>query len=299
MVSAVPQAVLEWCRENGWGEVQFTVALSGGDVSRALRLEMGNGRPLVLKVKPDAPADMFAREAEGLAALADADGPTIPAAYLTGPDFILLEDLRPYPPTPTYWEEFGLRLAMMHHSPYRITPENFPHGPGKVFYGFAHDNYCGETPQPNPWTESGHEFFAEHRLRHQARLARDRERRDAPDICRIERLCGRLPNLVPPQKPALIHGDLWGGNAIAGPRGEPALIDPAAHFGWAEAELAMTLLFGGFPHAFYDAYTASYPLAPGWRGRMDLYNLYHLLNHLNVFGASYLGHVQDTLRRYS
>lgn len=299
MVSAVPPAVLDWCSENGWGEVQFTVSLSGGDVSHTLRLEMGNGRSLILKVKPDAPADMFAREAEGLAALADANGPTIPAVHLTGLDFILLEDLRPYPPTPTYWQEFGLRLAMMHHSPHRITPENFPHGPRKILYGFAHDNYCGETPQPNPWTESGHEFFAEHRLRHQARLARDRERLDAPDLRRIESVCARLPDLVPPQSPALIHGDLWSGNAITGPRGESALIDPATHFGWAEAELAMTLLFDGFPRAFYDAYATSAPLAPGWRGRMDLYNLYHLLNHLNVFGVSYLGRVQDILRRYS
>jgi protein-ribulosamine 3-kinase len=286
MVSDVPPAVATWCSENGWGEVQFTVRLSKGDVSHALRLEMGNGRSLVLKVKPAAPADMFAREAEGLAALANANGPTIPAVYFTGPDFILLEDLRPYPPTPTYWEEFGLLLATMH-----LTTH--------THYGFAHDNFCGETPQPNPWTESGHEFFAEHRLRHQARLARDRERLDAPDIRRIERLCERLPDLVPPQSPVLIHGDLWRGNALCGPRGEPALIDPAAHFGWAEAELAMTLLFGGFPPAFYDTYAASYPLAPGWRGRMDLYNLYHLLNHLNVFGAGYLGRVREVLGRYS
>lgn len=286
MVSAVPKAVLDWCAENGWGEVRSTGPLSGGDVSRALRLEMGSGRSLVLKVKPDAPADMFAREAEGLAALADAGGPTVPAVHLTGPDFILLEDLRPGPPMTAYWQEFGVRLAMMHRTTH-------------TGYGFAHDNYCGETRQPNPWTENGHEFFAERRLRRQARLARDWGRLDAPDLRRVESICERLPDLVPPQSPVLIHGDLWSGNALTGPRGEPALIDPAAHFGWAEAELAMTLLFGGFPRAFYDAYAASYPLAPGWHGRVDLYNLYHLLNHLNVFGASYLERVQSILRRYS
>ena len=267
MVSVIPTAVTAWCLENGWGEVQSTAPLSGGDISRALRLETGSGRPLILKVKPDAPPDMFAREAEGLAALADAHGPTIPAVHLTGFDFIL-------------------RLATMH----RTT---------RAHYGFAHDNYCGETPQPNPRTESGHEFFAEHRLRHQARLAQDRGRLDAPDLRRIESLCARLPDLVPIQSPALIHGDLWSGNALTDLRGEPALIDPAAHFGWAEAELGLTLLFGGFPPAFYDAYAASYPLAPGWQGRMDLYNLYHLLNHLNMFGASYLSRVQAVLRRYS
>jgi len=286
MVSAIPAAARAWCLENGWGEALYATPLSGGDISRAWRLEMADGRSLVLKEKPDAPPDMFAREAEGLAALADAGGPTIPAAYLTGPDFILLEDLRPHSLTPTYWAEFGLRLAAMHRTTH-------------THHGFAHDNYCGLTPQPNPWTESGHEFFAEHRLRHQARLAQDRERLDIADIRRIESLCTRLPDLIPPQPPALIHGDLWSGNAQAGPRGEPALIDPAAHFGWAEAEIALTVLFGGFPPVFYDAYAASYPLAPGWRGRMDIYNLYHLLNHLNMFGAGYLGQVQAVLRRYS
>ena len=286
MVSGIPPEVAAWCRGNGRGEVASARPLSGGGVSRALRLETAGGS-LVLKLKPGAPPDMFAREAEGLAALAGAaGGPAVPGVYLVGPDFILLQDLRPAPPAPDYWPAFGRQLAALHRTP-------------GARYGFARDNYCGETPQPNPWTESGHEFFAEHRLRHQARLARDRERPDAPDLRRIERLCARLPDLVPPQSPALIHGDLWRGNALAGPRGEPALIDPAAHFGWAEAELAMTFLFGGFPRAFYDAYAASYPLAPGWRGRTDIYNLYHLLNHLNVFGAGYLGQVQDILRRYS
>lgn len=286
MVSVIPTAAQAWCLENGRGEALFATPLSGGDISRAWRLEMADGRSLILKVKPDAPPDMFAREAEGLAALADAGGPTIPAAHLAGPDFLLLEDLRPSPPAPTYWPEFGLRLATMHRTTH-------------THYGFSHDNYCGLTPQPNPWTESGHEFFAEHRLRHQARLARDRERLDARDVRRLESLCVRLPDLVPIQSPALIHGDLWSGNALAGPRGEPALIDPAAHFGWAEAEIALSLLFGGFPPAFYNAYAASYPLAPGWRGRMDIYNLYHLLNHLNMFGAGYLAQVQAVLRRYS
>ena len=286
MVSAIPKAVTAWCLENGWGEVLSTAALSGGDISRALRLETGGGQTLILKLKPDAPPDMFPREAEGLAALVDTNGPTIPLVHLIGRDFLLLEDLRPSPPTPTYWPEFGLRLAMMHRTTH-------------THYGFTHANYCGATPQPNPWTESGHEFFAEHRLRHQARLARDRERLDTADIGRIESICARLPDLIPPQSPALIHGDLWSGNALTGPRGEPALIDPAAHFGWAEAEIALTLLFGGFPRAFYDTYAVSYPLAPGWRGRMGIYNLYHLLNHLNMFGAGYLGQVQAVLRRYA
>jgi len=107
-----------------------------------------------------------------------------------------------------------------------------------------------------------------------------------------------LLNGHPKQPASLIHGDLWGGNAMAGPQGEPAIIDPAAHYGWAEAELAMTTLFGAFPKNFYSAYQAVRPLAPGFTERFDLYNLYHLLNHLNLFGAGYLSQVTSVLRRY-
>ncbi len=285
-MSNVPAAVTVWCAENNWGQVVSAQTLTGGMINRTARLEMTNGRSLILKSNADAPADMFTREAEGLAALKDANGPTIPIVYLTDSDFLLLEDLRPAPPRPNYWQEFGQRLATLHLHTH-------------THYGFAHDNYCGITPQPNPWTKSGHEFFAEHRLRYQARLARDRERLDTPDIRRIEILCERLPDLVPPQSPALLHGDLWSGNALTGPRGEPALIDPAAHYGWAEAELGMTVLFGGFPRAFYDAYAHAYPLAPAWRDRLDIYNLYHLLNHLNIFGEKYLPRVQGILTRYA
>ena len=97
----------------------------------------------------------------------------------------------------------------------------------------------------------------------------------------------------------MIHGDLWSGNAISGPQGEPALIDPAAHYGWAEAELGMTALFGGFSEAFYRAYDEAAGLQAGWRERLPLYNLYHLLNHLNLFGAGYLGQVQGILDRFA
>ena len=104
---------------------------------------------------------------------------------------------------------------------------------------------------------------------------------------------------LPPEQPAsLIHGDLWSGNAIAGPEGEPAIIDPAAHYGWAEAELGMTNLFGGFPEAFYKAYEEVAPLVEGWRDRLPIYNLYHLLNHVNLFGAGYLGQVRSILQRF-
>jgi fructosamine-3-kinase len=166
-------------------------------------------------------------------------------------------------------------------------------------FGFPRDNYLGSTPQPNSWTEDGFAFFGEQRLLYQARLAQQRSYFRKEQVQQVERLAQRLAVLVPAQPASLIHGDLWSGNALSDEQGAPALIDPAAHYGWAEAELAMTGLFGGFPEVFYQSYVEARPLEPGFTGRFSIYNLYHLLNHLNLFGESYLGEVIGILRKYA
>jgi protein-ribulosamine 3-kinase len=282
----IPEAILAWCQAEGHGNVQRSQAVGGGCINNGARLYTDSGETFFVKLNWSAPTDMFAREAEGLNALAVPDGPRVPAGYLAGEDFLLLEDLKPAPPQPGYWEAFGQRLAALHN-----------HVGAR--YGFEHDNYCGSTPQPNTWCEDGYHFFSEHRLRFQAQLASQRGLLQRDDLKRVERICERLPELIPAQPASLIHGDLWSGNAIAGPQGEPAIIDPAAHYGWAEAELGMTTLFGGFPHTFYDAYVEARPLAPGWRQRLPLYNLYHLLNHVNLFGGGYLSQTRRVLRSYT
>lgn len=281
----IPAPVADWCREHGWGSITGADEVGGGCIHRCLRLRTESGPTLFLKLNPSVPADMFQREAEGLAALAVSGGPRLPRAHLWGPTFLLLEDLRPSGRARGFWSDLGRQLAALHD----VTAPRF---------GFDHDNYIGLTPQPNPWTDDGHEFFAAHRLLHQARLALDAGRLERSDVARIESLCRRLPSLVPSQPASLIHGDLWSGNVVGGPDGEPCLIDPACHHGWAEAELGMTDLFGGFPSEFYEAYESSRRLAPGWRERLPVYNLYHLLNHLNLFGSGYLGPVRGVLRRY-
>jgi fructosamine-3-kinase len=278
--------VAEWCLAQGLGRVTRVRAVGGGCINHGARLETATGQSFFLKTNSSAPADMFQREAEGLAALQVPSGPRVPTALLAGPDFLLLEDLAPAPHRPDYAETLGRQLASLH----ACSSDRF---------GFESDNYLGSTPQPNPWAPDGHVFFAEQRLLFQARLARRRGLLDATDLARAERLAGRLPELVPAQPAALIHGDLWAGNAISGSAGEPALIDPAAHYGWAEAELGMTALFGGFSERFYRAYEEAARPQPGWQERLPLYNLYHLLNHLNLFGSGYLGQVQGILRRYA
>ncbi len=282
----LPEAAAGFIAAQGWGAVRSAAPVGGGCINLGRVLTTATGEQLFLKLNRAAPAGMFRREAEGLSALAAvAGGPRVPAPLLAGDDFLLLEYLRPEPPAADYWPRLGQRLARLHQH----TRDRF---------GFEHDNYIGSTPQPNAWAADGFTFFAEQRLGFQARLARERGRLSERAARQIERLAGRLPQLVPEQPASLIHGDLWSGNIIPGPGGAACLIDPAAYFGWAEADLAMMVLFGHPPEAFFAAYRQVRPLAPGYRERVDIYNLYHLLNHLNLFGSGYLDSVQQVLDRF-
>lgn len=281
----LPSGVSRWLVENGYGEVTSTRSVGGGCINNGARIETSSGESFFLKTNRSTPADMFEREAEGLQALHTPDGPAVPKPYIWGADFLLLEDLEPAPRRTGYWRDFGRKLAALH-------------GHTDAQFGFKNDNYIGSTPQLNPRMEDGYEFFAEHRLLFQARLARRKGLLESREVSQVENLAGRLPELAPAQPASLVHGDLWSGNAISDAQGGPAIIDPAAHYGWAEAELAMTTLFGSFPEEFYRAYQEARPLERDFRKRFPLYNLYHLLNHLNLFGTGYLGQVQSILRMY-
>ena len=286
MRNSIPEKVRKWLEEHGYGEVSSTRPVSGGCISHGTMLGTTSGQTFFLKTNSSGPKDMFRREAEGLEALRVPGGPRVPTPHISGDDFILMEDLSPQPSQTGYWREFGRQLACLHN---HASPA----------FGFSHDNYIGSTPQPNPWTTDGYEFFAEHRLLFQARLARQGGLLQPWQVDQVEKIAGKLAELVPAQPASLIHGDLWSGNAITDQNGAPALIDPAAHYGWAEAELGMTSLFGSFPQDFYAGYQEERALERGFRERFTIYNLYHLLNHLNLFGLGYLGQVTAVLRQYS
>jgi len=281
----VPDEVAGWCRDQELGEIVSRKSVTGGCINQGAVITTQKGASFFLKTNTHQPPDMFRREAEGLQALRVEKGPRVPDVHLVGEKFLLLEDLQPASRGMNYWEDFGLAMAHLHNHTHQA-------------FGFEHDNYLGSTPQINPWTDNGFEFFADHRLRYQLELAGQSGRIPSADAEKVDDLAGNLQRYLPEQPASLIHGDLWAGNALPDELGQPAVIDPAAHYGWAEADLAMTDLFGTYPERFYHAYREVRPLESGFRDRFPLYNLYHLLNHLNLFGSTYLGRVRAVLDRY-
>lgn len=281
----IPSEVHAWLTEADKGPVTGVSQVGGGCINNGACLTTSDGSRFFLKTNPDCPPDMFAREAEGLLALAVDGGPRLPEVFLVGKDFLLLEDLQPAAPVNGYWEEFGRRMAALHLK----TASRF---------GFDHDNYIGSSPQVNPWMENGYTFFARHRLNSQAETALRHGLLSQADRDRVGALAALLPKLVPEQPASILHGDLWSGNWMTDSQAQPAIIDPAAYYGWAEADLAMMTLFGAPGPGFWEGYQEVRPLEPGYRQRFPLYNLYHLLNHLNLFGRSYLSQVTAVLERY-
>lgn len=274
-------------------EIIRTDPVGGGSIHSAALVNLDDGRRFFVKHNASAPADTFEAEAAGLAALAAPGVIRVPRNPLPGggdgvPHFLILEAIETGPRKPGFFEDFGRRFARLHRQTRRET------------FGFDHDNYIGSTPQPNPETEHWVDFWRTHRLGYQLRLVREKGMSD-PELDRLgDRLMGRLEEWIDlPREPAcLLHGDLWGGNYLADETGDPVLIDPAVYYGHREADLAMTRVFGGFEPAFYRAYEDQWPLPPGSRERLPLYELYHLLNHLNLFGRSYRGRCVGTLRHY-
>lgn len=267
-------------------------SVAGGCISSGRRVQVPDGRSFFVKRSTRLPADMFPAEATGLAAMHSLDAIRVPKPYaVNAPEaqerFIVMEWIPSGSSTNASAVELGRSLAHMHRT-----------GRGRAF-GFSIDNYIGSTRQPNEEDTSWLAFFSEKRLGFQTRLALDSGKLDASIASQIEEIQRRLSALLPDtDHPALLHGDLWAGNYMIDDRGNPVLIDPATYYGHREADLAMTRLFGGFPSAFYNAYEEEWPLEPGFDERADLYNLYHMLNHLNIFGSGYLGSVRSIVNRF-
>jgi len=267
----------------------------GGDINEAYRLTLDDGTSLFMKSNATNLLPAFEAEEAGLQAIAatGAIGTVHVLGTGTDPDgfsFLLQEYVNPGKKNRCYWERLGAELYAMHSAPMPAAKE------GKGF-GFGADNFIGSRRQKNTWTDKWIPFFRDCRLRPQLNAAE--KWLDKRDRTFADSLLEHLDQyLIEPKAPSLIHGDLWSGNVMTGSDGRAWIIDPAAYYGHPEADLAMTELFGGFSLDFYDSYFACAKMEPGYQDRKDIYNLYHLLNHLNLFGTSYLSSVQRILRRY-
>jgi len=270
-------------------KVQRARTVAGGDINDAWAVELADGRSVFVKSNAAAARTMFAREAEGLRWLADARAIRVPdvVGVSSGQDgaapWLALELVERGSPGRDHDERLGRGLALLHRA-------------GAPGFGLDHDNFIGRLPQQNTPCATWPELYRTRRL--EAQLARARKAGLAsPRMERgLEALFARLDALVgPPEPPARLHGDLWGGNAFADASGAPVLIDPAVYGGHREVDLAMMRLFGGFSARVFDAYHEAWPLADGHEDRVPLYQLYPLLVHVKLFGASYVGAVERAL----
>lgn len=252
--------------------------VGGGSINAAFRLDGTDGARYFLKLNDERHYAMFIAEAAGLESIATMHTIRVPRVIAHGMAdrqcYLVLE-----------------HLQLTEHGNARLLGEQLAalHRCSASRFGFAQDNFIGSTPQPNGWQDNWIMFWHEQRLGFQLRLAEEKGYGQE-----LQGLGKQLINALPaffagymPQ-PSLLHGDLWGGNHGYLTDGTPAIFDPACYYGDRECELAMTELFGGYPADFYTAYRAAWPLDAGYAGRRNLYNLYHILNHANLFGGGYV-----------
>ena len=262
-------------------ELERHTAITGGCINPAYRIE-GSGAAYFVKINGPDKADMFAAEAAALHEIANTRTVRVPRPLCHGADrtasWLVLEYIALVQGGD--FRVLGQRLAALH----RVTAERF---------GWERTNTIGATPQVNTPASDWVAFWRDHRLRFQLQLAATKGYHGRLQR-KGEKLVAALPAILArhhPQ-PSLLHGDLWSGNSAFDRAGQPVIFDPATYYGDREVDLAMTELFGGFPEDFYAAYRAAFPLDGGYAVRKDLYNLYHVLNHLNLFGGGYLAQAE-------
>lgn len=260
-----------------------TLSVGGGCINQGYHLTDGS-RNYFVKLNQASQISMFEAEALGIKQMWETHTIRVPKPLCWGTEensaYIVMEWLEMGGRSHTEaMIEMGRKLAMMH----QWTPAD--DYPGKHQFGWEINNTIGSTPQINTWTENWAEFWANHRIGYQLKLAKKR----GGHFDNAEVLIEKIPELLAGHqpKPSLVHGDLWGGNASVTADGEPVIFDPATYYGDREVDLAMTELFGSFSPAFYRGYDELFPLDEGYANRKTLYNLYHILNHFNLFGGSY------------
>lgn len=271
-------------------EQEFAIAntksVSGGCINQGYQVS-SKDRTYFVKLNDVSKVDMFAAEALGLKQMYATKTITVPQPVCWGTaansSYLVLQWLDLGGGSNQSWTEMGRQLAAMH----RV-------GTSKDF-GWSRNNTIGSTPQINTWMDNWADFFAEQRIGYQLKLAQ-RRGGNFPESNRVVDLVrNKLTEWQPPV--SLVHGDLWSGNAAISSDGAPIILDPATYYGDRETDLAMTELFGGFPTAFYNGYNEAWELDSGYRQRKSIYNLYHVLNHFNLFGGGYASQAKTIIQR--
>lgn len=258
---------------------------SGGCINQAARLNTSAGSYFI-KWNSAKWNKMFSLEYAGLQLLKETDTVAIPEVYgkdsIADYSFLILEHIESKTADPIFWEHFGNIMADLHRNK-------------EDYFGLNYDNFIGILNQKNTFSNSWVQFFIENRLDPQIELAYKNNLISTSFLKKFKNIYIKLPLILPEEQPSLLHGDLWSGNFISGKDGKAYLIDPAVYYGNREAEIAYTKLFGGFSPPFYASYHDNFPLQPNFEERVEIYNLYHLLVHVNLFGTSYLSSVISTV----
>lgn len=259
--------------------------LSGGDINEVQRLSCKEGEFVVKINDRSAYPKMFEREASGLDELRKAKSFKIPEVIATGElgenSYLLMRYIDANSPSSDFDEQFAQKLAKMH----QVSADHF---------GFHEDNYIGKLPQYNDHKAKASDFYIDQRLEPQVKMAHN----CGFDLPLNDRFFNNVEDAIPDEPSSLIHGDLWVGNYMTDEQGDPVLIDPATCYAHREMDLAMMKLFGGYSARIFAIYHEHYPLESQWHSRVNLYQLYYLLVHLNLFGAGYLSSVENIIKKY-
>lgn len=267
-------------------KVRSAASIGGGCIGNSSVVETVTGKRYFLKQY--ARAGVSQAEAIGLKELASCNAIRTPSVISVDSHSLLLEYIERGHEPDSFQADFGMAFAKLH----RFSATSF---------GFDSDNFIGETVQRNhPRSDSWQHFYLEERLQFQVNLCKSNGYADTKLLKTFDRIRHLLPELLAhsEEAPSLLHGDLWSGNYLCDEFGSPVLIDPAVYYGHREADLAMTKLFGGFTRDFYSAYNEEFPLQSGWKERENIYKLYHILNHLNLFGHSYYNQALELMKYY-
>lgn len=264
-------------------------SVGGGCINNAFKLSTNLGPFFIKWNDADRYPEMFESEAKGLQLLHESNSVYIPEVIANGKfentSFLILEWVEAGKRPKTFWQDFGSTLARLHES----TSQNF---------GLDHDNYIGSLPQSNKQHKTWIDFFISERIEPQLSLANKSGVINSSLLKKFDNLFHKLPQIIPEEKPSLLHGDLWNGNFMTAPDGTVCLIDPAVYYGHREMDLAMTKLFGGFDREFYESCHQAHPLTKGFDSRVDIHNLYPLLVHVNLFGGGYVQLVNSILNKF-